>query len=198
METQSITMTREAAQDLYRQYQKHVHYSKPIDREVMRAYQLLAKGRVVIKALESIVAAGLGPDGWPKLAIARATAKACHCRTQHNGSVIMADTDRALWTSRRNSDGRPIGRIEFPPGAFTGFDRGRYAGIATMPMIPLHLRPQRALEAYDVLWEAEWTMVAPKDPFLLRRIGQSDLWAVVAMWELTEVERAVLSTRLIR
>jgi hypothetical protein len=31
---------------------------------------------------------------------------------------------------------------------------------------------------------------------LLRRIGRADLWLVVAGWDLTEVERAALSTRL--
>jgi tryptophan synthase beta subunit len=48
---------------LYRQYRAHLHYSKPIDRECMRAYQLLAQSQLVIKALESIVAAGLNAQG---------------------------------------------------------------------------------------------------------------------------------------
>lgn len=36
----------------------------------------------------------------------------------------------------------------------------------------------------------------PKDPYLLRRIGKGDMWLVVAAWDLTEVERAALATRL--
>lgn len=42
----------------------------------------------------------------------------------------------------------------------------------------------------------QWQRVPPRDPFLLRRIGKADLWLVVAMWDLTEVERAALATRL--
>ncbi len=49
---------------------------------------------------------------------------------------------------------------------------------------------------YHILWEAEWTKIVPRDPYLLRRIGQADLWLVVAAWNLTEVERAALSTRI--
>jgi len=35
---------------------------------------------------------------------------------------------------------------------------------------------------------------APRDPMLLRRLG-GDLWLVVAHWDLTEVERAAMATR---
>ena len=61
--------------------------------------------------------------------------------------------------------------------------------------MPIHLRPKRGLANYHVLWEAEWTPSPPRDPFLLRRIGKADLWLVVAQWDLTEVERAALATR---
>jgi hypothetical protein len=66
-----------------------------------------------------------------------------------------------------------------------------------LPFIPGHLRPKRALQSYHVLWEAEWTPVPPGDPYLLRRIGNSDAWLVVGAWDLTEVEKVVLSTRLL-
>jgi hypothetical protein len=42
----------------------------------------------------------------------------------------------------------------------------------------------------------EWRKVVPKDPYLLRRIGDGDMWVVVAHWDLTEVERAALAHRL--
>jgi hypothetical protein len=66
---------------------------------------------------------------------------------------------------------------------------------AMVPMIPAHLKPRRGLANYHILWEAEWERVPPRDPYLLRRIGKADLWLVVAHWDLTEVERAALSTR---
>jgi hypothetical protein len=58
------------------------------------------------------------------------------------------------------------------------------------------VRPRRGLENYNVLWEAVWQPAPPVDPMLLRRIGEADLWVVVAAWELTEVERAALAARI--
>jgi hypothetical protein len=37
-------------------------------------------------------------------------------------------------------------------------------------------------------------MVAPRDPALLRHV-RGDLWAVLATWDLTELERLVLTQR---
>lgn len=54
-------------------------------------------------------------------------------------------------------------------------------GVAVTPLV-------------DILWEAEWQAVPPKDPALLRHLG-GDLYAVVAVWDLTELERAVLGGR---
>ena len=67
---------------------------------------------------------------------------------------------------------------------------------APLPGIPLHLRPKRGLENYHILWEAEWERRPPGDPMLLRRIGKSDAWLVVAAWDITPVEQAVLATRM--
>ena len=83
----------------------------------------------------------------------------------------------------------------FPAGSFVNA-KETWRAEALVPVPPLHLRPQRGLANYHILWEAEWTKIVPRDPYLLRRIGQADLWLVVAMWNLTEVERAALSTRI--
>jgi len=63
-----------------------------------------------------------------------------------------------------------------------------------VPLIPVHLRPRKAIDKYHVLWEADWNQY-PVDPYLLRRFG-ADAWLVVAAWDLTPVERAVMSSKL--
>lgn len=197
MQTQQVVIDRQKARDLYRAYKKHVHYSEPIDRECMRAYQLLAQGRLVIKALASITEAGLNAEGLPKLAICRADAVSCRFRLNRDGSAVMHD-DRMEPRHRERWSG-PIVQsrsvITFPAGAFPA-NRDIWRANALVPSAPLHLRPARGVENYHILWEAEWTKIVPRDPFLLRRIGRGDLWLVVAMWDLTDVERAALSTRL--
>ena len=61
---------------------------------------------------------------------------------------------------------------------------------AVVPTIPPDLRPKAKLSNYWILWEADWEEV-PTDPMLLRHLGGS-MYAVMAQWDLTEVERAVL------
>ena len=193
METTGVTMPREQARELYRKYRAHVHYSTPIDDEVRRAYQLLAQGRLLVRAIDSVVQAGLGADGFPKLALCRADKPACRVNINDDGSATMYAEGYAVpW---RNPSKPNACLFQFRSGTFT---RGnvKYGGRAIMPLIPLEHRPKRGLANYHVLWEAEWSRVAPRDPFLLRRIGKADLWLVVAMWDLTDVERAVMQARI--
>jgi hypothetical protein len=184
-----VTISREAARDLWRAYQKHRHYSQPIDREIMHAYQKLAQGRLVIKALESVATAGVDQYGMPNLAIARADAKVCLCTRRDDGAATMT-TSRA--PRRRNTNSGLF--FDFPRGTFSG--GGWRNAEALVPVAPLHLRPKRGMQNYHVLWEADWKKAPPSDPFLLRRLGQGDLWVVLAMWDLTDVEKAALAARL--
>ncbi len=191
METQRIIVDRDEARDLYRSYKKHLHYSTPLDREIMRAHQLIAQGRLVIKALESVAKAGLDGQGFPKLAIARADAPKAFLCGYGDGSATMSD--RIKWRTRQNSSKDRVFR--WPAGTFPGL-AWKSDAEALAPLIPLHLRPRRGIENYHILWEAEWRPVPPKDPFLLRRIGKADMWLVVAAWDLTEVERTALAARI--
>jgi hypothetical protein len=103
-----VVMGRAEARDLYRKYKAHRHYSTPIDREVQRAFQLLAQGRLVIKALESIKVAGLNEQGLPKLAIAPADSDKVECRVFANGSIVTAD--RTHHGFDRRADGATVDR----------------------------------------------------------------------------------------
>lgn len=194
MEVQSVTIDRKTALGLYREYKKHVHYSTPMDAEIRRAYQLIAQGKLIIDARKSIIDAALKEDGYPHLAIARATCRICHVELRKDGGAAFKDQE---WrAAARNT-------LEFPGGSFPLSHRfsapdkpWRVTGKATVPPIPVSLRPKRGLENYHILWEAEWSPVPPVDPMLLRRVGKSDMWVVVAAWDLTAVERAAMSSRM--
>lgn len=187
MQTQRIQLHRLEARDLYREYKKHQHYSKPIDREIQRTYQLIAQGSVVIRALESIKAAGADADGYPKLAIGRADRPMVYCDIWANGEVRFAGERWPRGSSTRV--------LRLPAGSMPR--RGSMASLeGQTPLVPIHLRPKRGLQNYHVLWEAEWRPMPAGDPMLLRRIGRSDCWLVAAAWDLTEVERAALATRI--
>jgi hypothetical protein len=145
METTHITLDRGEAERLYRKYKEHKAYSSPIDAEVMRAYQLLAKGRLVIKALESIAKAGVNVEGLPKLAIAGATAKACYLERTVNGACTMASSDN--WRAKKNVQTWRDDSFDFAPDTFPwGWDRKsrvhRSSHKATLPIIPARQLPR--------------------------------------------------------
>lgn len=193
MDVTKVEFDRKEARELYRAYKKHQHYSAPMDHEIRRTYQLIAQGRVIIKALESIRNAGLNEQELPKLAIMRADVEICFCSTRQNGSVRFSAVSDWWGTNhwRRH-------HVDLSSGSFT-FSRTRerwQQAQAQVPLVPIHVRPKRGLANYHILWEAEWEPVPPRDPMLLRRIGKADLWLVVAAWDLTEIERTVLAGRL--
>ena len=192
METQAIVLDRVRARELWRAYKTHQYWSDPIDHEIQLAYQAIAQGRVVIQALASIKAAGLGANGLPKLAIVRADAAECFLTLARNGSARFSMTN--AW----GCDHWRRQHVDLPPGSFPDSTAApvRFSALqAIVPLIPIHLRPKRGLANYHILWEAEWERIVPRDPMLLRRLGRGDLWLVVAAWDLTEIEHAALSGR---
>lgn len=64
-----------------------------------------------------------------------------------------------------------------------------------VPLIPPNLRPKDSLENYHILWDVQgsWFNEPPKDPFLLKHID-GDLFAVIAEWDLTDLEISVLKS----
>lgn len=183
MDVQKLSMDKDQARDLYRAYQENRGHMTADDRAIAAIYKRIAAGKLVIRALTSITAAGLDAAGLPKLAIARADEKKIECE---------------CWTDRANLRPAARGYVRAKDRTFTipmpGMQSQTRNRIADVPLIPVHLRPRRAIEKYHVLWEADWNQY-PVDPYLLRRFG-ADAWLVVAAWDLTPVERAVMSTRL--
>ena len=203
MDVTTIALDKSKAAELYQEYKSHRHYSTPIDDEIRKTYKLISQGKVVIQAVESIKQAGLDAKGLPKLAIARAVEQTCFFEARANGSCAMCGASWARGHGRRDDRIRlPAGSFPFPTRQRQFRDGTSWTEIinprakALLPLVPVHLRPRQALHAYHILWEAEWEPVPPRDPYLLRRIGEADLWLVVAAWDLTDVERAALATRI--
>lgn len=182
MNVDALKVDPEKARELWQKYQTHRHYQTPADAEIAAIYKRIAQGKTVIRALESIRNAGLDGNGFPKLAICRADMATCWWRPS-TGSCTFGEQ----WARRGNS--RKTVRMDWP-----GLTSVKYQAEAVVPLIPIHLRPKRGLANYHILWEAEWTKRYPVDPYLLRRFG-GDAWLVVAAWDLTDVERAVMAQR---
>lgn len=66
---------------------------------------------------------------------------------------------------------------------------------ALVPMVPPALHPARHLRNYHIIWDAVWIKEPPRDPLLVKHLA-GFLYAIVAAWDLTPLEQAVMRGRL--
>lgn len=203
MNVPTIEVPTETAQRKLAAYRAQLRRRADAEYEAAAAgYEALAEGKPLLSLADAINSAGLGDDGRPRLAIARADRK-----------QVKVSDGRFSWRSRV-----PIGHIVYDATSenFHAFD---YAGslridvrwrdgktvqiptgYALVPMVPADVRPSGQLRDYFILWEVEqWSdaRIGAKpdiDPYLLRHLA-GDLYIVEAEWDLTELERAIMSGR---
>ena len=199
MNLNEITMDRVAAREAFLDYRKVFREeANAIDGELMRGYKELAAGRQLIRLSETIRAAGADELHRPKLAIARADEERVTFNRNRAGAVTFSPN--VGWNQMARASDRVIrlgdGTLPTLPDGMWGISERDWAAI--MPIIPPRLRPPHNLSNYHVLWEAVWTKPqtrrAPHDPALLKHIG-GDVYAVLAVWDLTPLEQSVLELR---
>ena len=166
----------------------------------MEGYRELAAGRKLLHLDNAIAAAGWNELGQPKLAIARADRRVVRFEVgswQHgdhrhlvfdaaspNGNVVAPGS-----TLRRSVE------LALMPLAQAGWPNRRRAR-AIVPLIPADVWPATGRpKDWFILFEAEWRNVAPVDPYLLRHLAGS-LYVVLAEWNLTPLEQAIVMGRL--
>ena len=183
MNVDTIQMPSSKAWNAFQQYRAAVRQKySDTDAALMKGYRALAQGKKVLDLVGVMRQAGLDSQGRPKLAICRADGGRVQCETWWNGSA-------EFWCGDQRQNAVAGRRIRLPAGIFPHRDGVRVSAL--VPTIPPEFRPASDLRHYHVLWEAEWTSV-PKDPLLLRHLGRN-LYAVLAQWDLTPLEQAVLA-----
>lgn len=158
-------------------------------------YEALAEGKPLLNLTDAINFAGLGDDGRPRLAIARADRK----QVEVTGWGAPRDHIRFNATSPNFSTWGYSGTLMVnvrwnEPGI------KMKNGYALVPMVPADVRPSGQLKDYFILWEVEaWSdrrigAQPDIDPYLLHHLA-GDLYTVEAAWDLTELERAIMAGR---
>lgn len=204
MELQALAVPPALAREKFQEYRQAVRERHNAEDEMlMRGYREIVRGRQVIDMASIIRAGGSSLQrsrqgveyDAPRLAVMRADALWCWVERTRTGAVRFYGRrdNKHVWAPR-STETRYV--ISLPVGTLDEVTTGicQFNVRAMVPPIPPSLRPADKLSNYHILWEAEWQAVAPKDPALLKHIG-GDLYVVLAMWELTELERSVLSRR---
>lgn len=206
MNLQTFEMPAQEARTAFREYRaalrvRHVQQREDVesiirreDEMIMRTYRLLARGARLINLPDTIANGGRDELDRPKLAVARADQRQIRLAAESTRWYFCGEQATIVWRYHHQHSRAYC----IPAGAAPALKAGEWrhpAYSAVVPLIPAPLRPDNALEGYHILWEAEWRRVAPRDPALLKHVG-GDMYAVVAVWDLTEVERMALGIRL--
>jgi hypothetical protein len=193
---ETLEIGAEEAREKLDEYSRVLQGERTAEDEAIAAgYRAAAHGLPVISLPRTIAAGGFHGNSLPRLAVIGAEATACYARWDGR-SLVYADRDDRM-ANRGALVGAHSVRVPLAPDDLPGdFRRQWQAGVSMVPLIPPRLRPgPRRLRHCHILWEVdEWKWVPACDPALLRHI-RGDLWAVLATWDLTDLERMVLTQR---
>lgn len=210
MQASTIEMEPEVAKEKLEAYRRALvgRHSQSVEREwqaAMRGFEELAKGTPLVDPFQAIREAGWRADGRPVLAMARAD------QPQVQWSPF---SDSRHWTAASGYQGKYAPMVWEFRARQSRWSSQRAASLTVrvekiiveppvepktsvtlIPMVPPDVMPKRGvnLAKHFVLWEVEsWDLAPPVDPMLLRPIG-GNLYAVIAQWDLTELERAIIA-----
>ena len=166
---------------------------------IASGYEALAAGKRLLHLANAVAAGGWDDQGRPRLAIARADRRLVRFSLSQRWARSEA---RVLFDARsangRGNPGPSLVRsveLKLMPPERPGWEGHRRAR-AIVPLIPADVRPATGQEKdWYVFFEAEWSVVAPVDPYLLKHL-HGELYVVLAEWALTPLEQAVLMGRM--
>lgn len=221
METQTIEVTKEKAEEEYQLYKEALQNKKDqFLSDMKRIYGHMRHGGSVIDVAQAIRDGGI-ENGHPRLAICRADCRQVildkySTRADwnhrllpdfgiHEGTAVFRYDNRSRgerWTQKQihPTDELRKGDVLVPnmPWTKLSLKRKNCRVTTLVPVIPVRHIPDGQLTRYHILWEVEeWQShpVPPRDPMLLRRLTPN-VFVVLSSWDLTPLERAVIAGRL--
>jgi len=190
MDIQTITMPEKDARLAYHAYRNAVRQRhNEEDAAIMRGYRELLKGKRILNLHEVFRDAECDGKGRPKLAICRADQKRVWFRRWNAACNFVWSDSR--WGDMGRMTKRTGLRVPLPTLPFGQYSTGQHRAI--VPIVPPQFRPEKkGLHLYHILWEVDRWEEVPVDPMLLKHLGGA-MYAVLAVWDLTPMERSVLA-----
>lgn len=201
--TPTIGMPEAQAKELYQEYSKEIKKrgddAEKYLKELKSIYYHLSQGHKVIDIFEVFKKSSLKENGDTELAIARADLKNVFFHKQSMGAGTFSVAE-SKW-------GGGAMDVSLPSGTFPEWKMidaptewnptrkviEREVLQTKVPLIPAHIMPNGKLDNYYILFEVvEWNEVpVAADPYLLKRIN-ANCFVVLAEWDITPVEQAIL------
>jgi len=194
----TIKIPKEQAKEEWKKYVQVLKKRKEKYLQVMKqAMYQMKKGRKLIDIYKIIKEVGLNENNEPKLAIARADIREVVFEKRDEGSGIFG-TGIEYRSVKWNKD-----RVELPQHTFkirwkreeqSKWSIDKKLLKTKVPIIPVEILPDGDLSNYYILWEiSKWEeLPQTKDPILLKRISEN-LFVILGVWELTELEQSIIS-----
>jgi hypothetical protein len=180
MNVQTVVIPKEEALEKLTEFRNiAVSQRRAEDADFRRLYKMASKGHAIIDVQAAFHTTGLNEKNQPLLAMARADWQICYFHRWQR---------RFSGSRRYRSNGFRI------PNNAWNWNLGRGDLETPVPFLPPTLRPTDSLTNYWILFEVKDWQEYSADPFLLKRVS-GWLYAVIGEWELTDLERSLLSGR---
>jgi len=193
MDLATIVVPEDEARAKAAEYAEAIRTERTAEDEALAmGYRAAARGLPLIRLSDAVRRGGFFDNGLPRIAVINADAKEASAHWDGDDIVFADEQVDSQWGNRGALVNRHTVRVR---GIRPDSSRRWNSGWTVVPIIPPRIRPRRhRLHRRHILWEVEeWKRgISPRDPALLRHI-RGDLWAVLAVWDLTELERAVLA-----
>jgi hypothetical protein len=175
MDVPTIVVPPEVAEGKLNEYKSVLKQQRRSeDVEMRKMYKAAASGKPIIDVANAWKSTGL-KDGYPRLALARATWEECHFDKWRKE---FSDGARRL-RAREHF-------IDIPADSWDWNLCGQRAAKTAVPFMPPSVRPKRWLSTYYILFEVEKWTAYPADPFLLRHITQSGFPSLWEAWRASD------------
>jgi len=194
MNISTIEIPKEKALELFEQYRASVQQRHTDeDAVIMRGYKALSQGHSIFDLAQVMKQSGLDHQYRPRLAITRADSNVVWFQYSDSTGIFSWKQD----AYRRNASNY---YLRLPSGTYPEevqkWNQWHAKLKAITPNVPPAIRPKHSLANYHVLWEPDWQLEPPIDPILCKRLPGTLLFIVLATWDLTELERVVIRSRL--